>query len=92
MPVQGAQNVIHRLIITSATTQRLSNNIYSTQVGPNSGVIRNQAGNHRDHRTVRHDVQNQGESRTRGNIEKAYLPISPPSHLLFQSINKQDFI
>jgi hypothetical protein len=45
MPVQGAtpQNMIHRLIITPATTQRLSNNIYSTQVGPNLGVIRNQA-------------------------------------------------
>jgi hypothetical protein len=41
MPVQGTtpQNVIHRLIITPATTQRLSNNIYSTQVGLNSGVI-----------------------------------------------------
>jgi hypothetical protein len=54
MPVQGAtpQNVIHCLIITPATTQRLSNNIYSTQVGPNSG--RNQVGNHRDHLTGHH--------------------------------------
>jgi hypothetical protein len=56
MPVQEAtlQNVMHRLIITPATTQRLSNNIHSTQVGPNSGVIKNQTGNHRrgspDHR------------------------------------------
>jgi hypothetical protein len=62
MPVQGAtlQNVIYRLIITPATTQRLSNNNYSTQVDPNSGVIRNQAGNHRDHRTVHHHVQKPG--------------------------------
>jgi hypothetical protein len=59
MRVQGAtpQNVIHRIIITSATTQRLSNNISSTQVDPNSGVIRNQTRNHCDHRTVHHHVQ-----------------------------------
>jgi hypothetical protein len=62
MPVQRAtpQNVIHHLIITPVTTQRLSNNIYSTQVGPNSGVIRNQAENHRDHRTIRHHAQKPG--------------------------------
>jgi hypothetical protein len=78
MPVQGAtpQNVIHRLIITPATTQRLSNNIYSTQVGSNSGVIRNQAGNHRDHRMVHHHVQKPGREPDPGKYWKGI-----PAHI-----------
>jgi hypothetical protein len=69
-------NVIHRLIITPATTQCLSNNIYSNQVGPNSGVIRNQTGNHRDHRTVRFHVQKPGREPVSGKYWKGI-----PAHI-----------
>jgi hypothetical protein len=96
MPVQGAtpQNVIHRLIITPATTQRnASATIFILlkwaltrvwlEIKREITVITGR---------FTSTSKNQGESRIRGNIEKAYLPISPPYHLLYHSINRQDFI
>jgi hypothetical protein len=76
----------YALIITPATTQRLSNNLNSTQVGPNSGVIKNQAGSHRDHWTVHHHVQKPGRELDSGKFWKGIpahispIPSSLPIH------------